>query len=87
MTGFSGAAKRLIRNLSNMWSAENNFRAGSSDGVGHLIGAGSHPGHCTDSHEPDVVRANKVGDFILCHRLCISVDEKDFMFRWRETFE
>ena len=33
------------------------------------------------------MHANEVGDLNLCHRLLITVDEKDFVFRWRETFK
>src|SRR5206468_3444059 len=76
------AAKRLLRNLSNVWSAEHDLRAGGPDGVGHLICSRSHPRHCADSNKPNVMVAYKPRHFIFGHRLSIAVNEKHFV-PWR----
>ena len=82
MPRFFSAAEGLLRNLSNVWSAEHDLRAGGSDGVGHLICSRSHPRHCADSSKPNVMVTYKLRHFIFGHRLSIAVNEKHFV-PWR----
>src|SRR5690348_911021 len=51
----SVATQRLIRNLCYMRTTENNFRAGSSDCIGHLVSTARHARHRTDTHKSNVV--------------------------------
>ena len=87
MTRPAVAAERFIGNLGDVWTTHHDLGAGGANGVGHAIGTGSHAGHRADAGQLDVVGANIVAEFSLCHGLRITVDKKHLVLRRRERLE
>src|SRR5262249_53752030 len=50
-----------------------------SNSVSHAIRPGDHPGHGTDTHQPDVLIADELPNLGFVHWLGIAIDQQDFM--------
>jgi hypothetical protein len=47
--------------------------------VSHAIRPGDHPGHGTDTNQPDVLVADELRNLGFVHRLGIAIDQQDFV--------
>jgi hypothetical protein len=73
------AAESFIGLFGHVRPSHNHRNSCCPNRVSHAIRPGDHPGHGTDTNQPDVLVADELRNLGFVHRLGIAIDQQDFM--------
>ena len=87
MAGAATAAEGFVGFFGNVRAAHDDGNADGANRVRHAIGFGDHTSHGADTDETDFFVLDKLGDGFFVHGLRVTIDQHNFVTRWRERFE